>query len=632
MNTPAKPLDQRRQLNRAIVVAAPIVDENGRYLGVVALRGLLTLNPPGILSRLIGPNARASISSGSPPRWIDLATMEVADSRDVDAARQVGVQQPIEGTPWTAAVTFPRGDVVHPARVLMEELGMLALLATAVSVAIIHAFTRTVTSRLTRMIAAAQALAGYDYAQRVDVSGRDELSQLGVAFNEMAHQIGQAQRRIEERLIERTRTLEALADREARYRAIVDVAFDAIVTIDGDGIVTEFNPAAERMFGYTRADAIGRELAQLIVPPSLRERHRAGLARYAATGDSAMIGRLLDLTAMRADGTEFPVEVAITRVRGDGPIGLSGMIRDVAARRATELQLRQSQKMEEIGRLAGGVAHDFNNLLTTILGFAHLLLEDLPEGSLARREALEITQAGESAAALTRQLLAFSRQQVLEPRNINVNEIVTRVHALLRRLIGEGVRLEMRLQPDLPTIRADPGQIEQILLNLAVNARDAMPTGGLLSIETGNVELDSAYVVAHPGSSPGQHVMLAISDTGMGMEPETQAKIFEPFYTTKERGKGTGLGLATVLGIVQQSGGSIWVESEPGGGTTFTVYFRSRPVLANRRNQRSRRRCADPRPYSSLKISRSCDRRRAPCCSARGTPSSKRRTAKQRGE
>jgi PAS domain S-box-containing protein len=278
---------------------------------------------------------------------------------------------------------------------------------------------------------------------------------------------------------------------------------------------------------------------------------------------------------VRPDGAVRTVHSQGRLVLGDGgtPVRMVGTVQDITDRAQLENQFRQAQRMEAVGRLAGGVAHDFNNLLTVINSYSEFLLEDLDAEDHRRHDVEEIRKAGVSAAALTRQLLAFSRQQVLQPQILDPSDVLAKAESLLKRMIGEDVEVVMALAPQLGTVRADPGQVEQVIMNLAVNARDAMPEGGRLTIETANVEMDEAYLRNHAVGSPGRYVMLAVTDTGVGMDETTQAHIFEPFFTTKETGKGTGLGLATVYGVVKQSGGFIWVYSEPGHGTTFKIYL-----------------------------------------------------------
>ncbi len=496
------------------------------------------------------------------------------------------------------------------------------------------------------------------------------------------------------------RPLGSAAMRERMLAAgVIDTSVDAIITIDDRGRITTFNPAAERLFGYAKDEAIG-ENVKMLMPPAEREQHEEHLGQYLRTGEKKVIGLGREVIAQRKDGVTFPIYLSVGEAREGGRATFTGIIHDLTDRKRAEAnilneqlfsesivnslpgifylfdqdgrflrwnqnfaqitgysaeeiatlspidlftgqekeyiaqriqsvftsgasdaeahlvsksgqrtpyyftgvridsnnqscvigmglniterkqleeQLRQSQKLEAIGQLAGGVAHDFNNLLTAINGYSALALQRIGENHPLTGYLEEIKKAGDRAANLTRQLLAFGRKQILQPVKINLNDLVTDMNKMLRRLIGEDIDLTAKLDPALKRIMADPGQIEQVLVNLVVNARDAMPQGGNLTITTTGVELDKGYASEHVGVSPGNYVMLAVSDTGTGMNADTQARIFDPFFTTKEQGRGTGLGLSTVYGIVKQSGGNIWVYSEPGHGTTFKVYL---PQLA----------------------------------------------------
>jgi PAS domain S-box-containing protein len=358
---------------------------------------------------------------------------------------------------------------------------------------------------------------------------------------------------------------------EARQGAILEAAHDAILTIDNQLNIREFNPAAERMFGYARLEILGKK-AELLMPPDDRARFTKALIDYLDTSRGALAGRQLELRACRRDESEFPVELTAARMGNERSIELAVFIRDVTERRALEEQLRQSQKLEAIGRLAGGVAHDFNNILMSIMGAADLLLLGLSDRDPSRDEAMEIKQAVVRGAGLTRQLLAFSRRQATRPQLFVLGDAVRAMESMLRRLIGPEVDLEIVTVSEV-RVSADVGQVEQVVLNLVINARDAMPAGGRLVLKVDDFVLDAVAAASLAEGKPGRYARLSVTDTGIGMDEQTRARLFEPFFTTKEQGKGTGLGLSIVYGIVRQSNGYVTVLSEPGRGTTFLIYF-----------------------------------------------------------
>ena len=355
---------------------------------------------------------------------------------------------------------------------------------------------------------------------------------------------------------------------EARYRQLFEQGPLPMYVYDAETLCfLAVNAAMMSHYGWSQGELLRMRITELHPPEEV-----ANLRRFVADVEAAPRRSLW--RQRKKDGKAIWAEAMSQRFSFEGRAARLVVVNDVTEKHALEAQFRQAQKMEAVGRLAGGVAHDFNNLLSVILTYSQTLPRQLPEGSPAIEDLREIQRAGERAAALTKQLLAFSRQQQLaEPRIVCLNDVLTGLEKMLRRLIGEDVELAMRLGTGLGSIRADPGQLDQLVMNLVVNSRDAMPTGGRLILETADVDLDELHARAHLGVQPGPHVMLAVSDSGVGMDRDTQARIFEPFFTTKGPGKGTGLGLSTVFGIVQQSSGSIWVYSEPGQGTTFKIYF-----------------------------------------------------------
>ena len=383
-----------------------------------------------------------------------------------------------------------------------------------------------------------------------------------------------------EDISERRQTAQALRDSEERFRELTDTLPQVVFEVDIRGTITYANRRAFELFGYVEED-LQRGLNTLeMIAAQDHDRAKANIGRV-MRGDKP---ESTEYMARRKDRSTFPVMIHSARIVRDGEVaGLRGIIVDLSEHKAAEKalkeseeRLRQSQKMEAIGRLAGGIAHDFNNLLTTILGYSEMLLSEGTTTKEALESVREISKSAQRAASLTQQLLAYSRKQVLRPEELDINELVKNITKMLQRLIHENVRLNTVLDPKIGCVKADPAQLEQVIINLAINARDSMPGGGNLTIETQNLVLDESFCKLRPEVVPGEYVMLAVTDTGCGIDKKIQKQIFEPFFTTKEPGKGTGLGLATVFGTVKQSNGYIYVYSEPGLGSTFKIYL---PVI-----------------------------------------------------
>ena len=371
----------------------------------------------------------------------------------------------------------------------------------------------------------------------------------------------------------------ALRASEMRLRSLIatvlDTVVDGLITIDRSGVIQSFNKACVALFGYSPDEVIGQNV-RMLMPEPYHSEHDGYIAAYVATGQAKIIGIGREVLGRRKDGSTFPMELAVGESPDAGNQAFVGIVRDVTERREAETQreqLRQSQKMEAVGQLTGGLAHDFNNLLAIIIGNLDVLGEIRagdPVTDELVRDALESALRG---ADLTRRLLAFARRQPLQPERVDINEVIGAIVRLLTRTLGENIAIELSLAPNVWPVQIDRAQFEAVIANLATNARDAMPRGGSLLIDTRNGRLDAAYAAAHTEVTPGDYVVVEVSDSGTGMPPEVLSRIFEPFFTTKEQGKGTGLGLSMVFGFMKQSGGHITVYSEPGKGTTFRLYL-----------------------------------------------------------
>ena len=367
-------------------------------------------------------------------------------------------------------------------------------------------------------------------------------------------------------------TQRALRESMARLTAVVETAVDGFILIDSRGRILLFNPACERLFGY-RADEVFQENVKLLMPQTYSLHHDDYLRNFLRTGERKIIGIGREVVGRRKDGSTFPMDLSVGEARQDGESIFVGIIHDLTERKLTERQLQQAQKMEMVGQLSGGIAHDFNNLLTVIVGNAEYLSEQLKSRLDLRQLADDICQAGERGAELTRRLLAFSRRQLLRPRAIDCHELIASTCKLLKRTLRENIEVTTAFNADAIFAFADSGQLESAVLNLALNAQDAMAAGGRLTISTGIASLDDNDQGVHPDIESGEYAMIAVTDNGEGMTSDVAARAFEPFFTTKEVGKGSGLGLSMVYGFVKQSNGHVSIYSEPGLGTTVRIYL-----------------------------------------------------------
>jgi PAS domain S-box-containing protein len=585
-----------------------------------SLARVVAANSTAVLAFLDQKGAAETLSSLSLQPQVELAALYLPGESPMASYRRPGaVSLAPPSDPGPDGVRFAAGSVsaVEPVWLRGERIGtvflkaegarttervadygvrILAVMAAsfALALGIASRLQASVSRPVLRLADGARTVAQTrNYSLRFSEDGPEELRTLTATFNSMLSRIEEqdvalraARDDLEERVRARVIDLQheiqgreqaqaALRTSEEKYRSIVETTRDWILAVDRHGRPLYSNPAVERILGYAPQELMGRDVLQLIHPDDrdrVLETFRHSVLE--GTGWARLAARV-----RHRDGTYRDLECASTPILdSDGRVvGIQGSGHDTTERRLLEEQLRQAQKMEAVGRLAGGIAHDFNNLLGVILGYSDLLLrKDSDSPAAAKVE--QIRKAGERAAGLTRQLLAFSRKQLLDLRVVDLNAILADTASILRRLIGEDVALEIHPAPELGRVRADLSQMEQVLMNLAVNARDAMPMGGRLTLRTANVDLDAAAVSALPGIAAGRYVTLTVSDTGVGMTGDVMSHLFEPFFTTKEPGKGTGLGLATVYGIVKQSGGCIYADSSEGVGTSFVIYLPQVPA------------------------------------------------------
>lgn len=496
-----------------------------------------------------------------PGRWVGkplparvLSEINESERRDLDGVVRFYERSSVPGVGWQ----FHVGEKKVAALALQERLEkrQLVIVLAGLLISLLAAWFiyRSVVAPIRRLSGALEATNGEARLVPVPAAGPVEVIALAQEINDLLTSVD---REFAERL-----------ESEARYRDLFENATDLIAVLDLDGRVVNINAAFARALGRPSSELIGNSMPELLPPTWNAEQALANPAAFESGQAVSVYERELHASEAQAIVVEIAGRVIEEKNQA---VGFEAICRDITERRVLEEQLRQAQRLESVGRLAGGVAHDFNNLLTVISGYAELLLAQ--RNAADQSQLQQIAAAAERATSLTRQLLAFSRQQVLQPRPVDLNGVVRGLVPMLSQLIGEDIEVIVNLAPTVHTVVADPTQLEQVIMNLVVNARDAMPDGGTLSIQTANTTLDQSYLDRHPEAQLGANVMLTVTDTGNGMDAETLARAFEPFFSTKPIGAGTGLGLATIHGIVKQSRGSIWAYSEPNLGTTFKVYL-----------------------------------------------------------
>jgi two-component system, cell cycle sensor histidine kinase and response regulator CckA len=571
--TVAGPVADPRTGQLAVLVAAPVPGKGA----VVVFLNLGALGP-GLASTLSGPlhlefvvtsaNDKVVLAQSiDPARWVGrpvagtpfAGTAVQAQRRGLDGISRIYGQAAVAKLGWRVFAGASTSTALAAANRLNSQQLAITLVGLLVFLAAAMVFYRRIARPIAKLSAGVRAATGHASADPIAVAGPAEVLTLVDDFN---HLITAASRELES---------------AARLAAIVESSSDAMVGTTLDGVVTSWNAGAELMYGYTADEMIGRNASRLL-PPERADDLMAMFERM-RRGERA---ENFETKRLRKDGSIIDVSISCSPIQdANGTVvGASAVSRDMternraeAERRGLEGRLHQSERLESLGQLAGGIAHDFNNLLAAIMNYAGFVAEETADMPAVRADVEQIQAAAQRAARLTKQLLMFSRREATQSETLDLNAIVADIRDLLSRSIGTHIRLSVELAVDPPAVEADRGQVEQVLLNLAINARDAMPKGGILTIETSLAELDQGYARMHPGVSPGRYVELVVRDTGTGMSPEVAARIFEPFFTTKPRDQGTGLGLVTVYGIVTQAGGSMSVESEEGTGTTFRLYF-----------------------------------------------------------